>query len=203
MSLKMAMTATTDHTAAPSLRPNLAVWIGGTAAAVLLSFVYLPWPLAIASSLLGLLMVAGADVDARLFLLPDAVTYGAVVAGLLAAPLFDVLDPWQSVGLGQSIGLTILRAAGTALLLYLLRATYARLRKTEGLGLGDVKLAAAVGAWLSADSIPICFALATTAALISVLVRSRGEAMEELKLPFGAFLCPALWLVFFVTSLAR
>ncbi len=201
----MAMIA--DQLTTPSLRPNAAVLIGGTAAATLLSFIFFPWPLAIASSLLGLLMVAGADVDARCFLLPDAVTYGAVVAGVLAAPFLDTLDSWQSPGLGenlgfaQSIGVAILRAAGMALVLYLLRLAYARLRQTEGLGLGDVKLAAAAGAWLPLQAIPICFALATTAALLTVLVKRRDEAMGELKLPLGAFLCPAIWLIFFANHL--
>jgi leader peptidase (prepilin peptidase)/N-methyltransferase len=35
--------------------------------------------------MLGVLMVAGADVDVRTYLLPDAVTYGAVVCGVAAA----------------------------------------------------------------------------------------------------------------------
>ncbi|WP_244427146.1 prepilin peptidase [Methyloferula stellata] len=186
-----------DELSAPSLRPNFTVLIGGTGFAALLSFIYLPWPLAIASTWLNFLMIAGADVDARTFLLPDAVTYGAIVSGIVAAPLLDVVDPLRA------IGLAILRAGGMGLLLILLRHSYARLRKTEGLGLGDVKLAAAVGAWLPVETIPMCFGLATTAALVFVLIRGRKQKLDELKLPFGAFLCPALWLVFFVTSLPR
>jgi leader peptidase (prepilin peptidase)/N-methyltransferase len=66
-----------------------------------------------------------------------------------------------------------------------------------------VKLAAAVGAWLPAASIPLCFALATCSALMAVaLARIRGESINATaKLPFGAFLCPALWLVFFAGEL--
>ena len=179
-----------------ALRPNLAVLFIGSSAIATLSFIYLLWPLAIASIILGLLMIAGADVDARTFLLPNAVTYGAIAGGILAAPVLDTMDPWFS------LGTAILRAAGTALLLALLREVYARLRRSEGLGLGDVKLAAAVGAWLPLETIPYCFALATAAALISVAVRWRGEAIQKsMKLPFGAYLCPALWLVFFITLL--
>jgi leader peptidase (prepilin peptidase)/N-methyltransferase len=155
----------------------------------------LPWPFAMASTILGLLMIVGADVDARTFLLPDTVTYGSIVSGIIAAPILDFMDPWQSTAAA------ILRAASMALLLALLRKLYAHLRQNEGLGLGDVKLAAAAGAWLPLDAIPTCFGLATTAALVSVLVRQRGEAFGDLKLPFGAFFCPALWLVFFVNSL--
>ena len=176
----------------PCLRPNLIVLLSGSSAIALVSFISLPWPLAIASTILGLLMIAGTDVDARTFLLPDVVTYGATACGILTAPILHTIDPWSS------LGAACLRAAGTALLFLGLRQAYTSLRGREGLGLGDVKLAAAVGAWLPVEAIPYCFGLASTAALISVAVRRRGEAIENMKLPFGAFLCPALWLVFFV-----
>ena len=46
-------------------------------------------------------------------------------------------------------------------------------------------------------------ALATCSALVAVaLARIRGERVDSTaKLPFGAFLCPALWLVFFASEL--
>lgn len=185
-------TIAVEEPSVQSLRPNLAILSCGTSAAALVSFIYLPWPLAIASTMLGLLMIAGAEVDARTFLLPDVVTYGATACGILAAPMLNTMDPWSG------LGTACLRAAGTALLFVWLRKAYTSLRGREGLGLGDVKLAAAIGAWLPLEAIPYCFGLASVAALISVAVHRRGEAIESMKLPFGAFLCPALWLVFFV-----
>jgi leader peptidase (prepilin peptidase)/N-methyltransferase len=102
-----------------------------------------------------------------------------------------------------SAGGAIVRATATAGALLLLRWCYTWVRDREGLGLGDVKLAAAVGAWLPAASIPLCFALATCSALMAVaLARIRGESINATaKLPLGAFLCPALWLVFFAGEL--
>jgi leader peptidase (prepilin peptidase) / N-methyltransferase len=188
---------TPDPFPAPDLRPNFAILACGSGAAAVLSFIFLPWPLAIAATMLGILMVAGADVDARTLLLPDAVTFGAVICGILAAPVLDPGDPWTN------IGIAVLRAAGTALLLALLRMAYSRLRGHEGLGFGDVKLAAAIGAWLPLDAIPICFSLATTVAMLWLLFCRRNEDLKNLRLPFGAFLCPALWLVFFITSLGN
>jgi leader peptidase (prepilin peptidase)/N-methyltransferase len=87
--------------------------------------------------------------------------------------------------------------------LELLRRFYARVRRREGLGFGDVKLGAAVGAWLPLDVMPLCFSLAASAALVAVMVAHlRGETIEgATKLPFGAFLCPALWLVFYASAL--
>jgi leader peptidase (prepilin peptidase) / N-methyltransferase len=172
-----------------NLRPNLAILFGGGVAITILSFLWLPVVPATASVLLGLLMIAGAQVDARTYLLPNAVTWGGIASGILAAPALDSLSPWWS-----SAGTAIVRATATAVALLLLRWCYTWLRAREGLGLGDVKLAAAVGAWLPAASIPLCFALATCSALVVVaLARIRGERVDSTaKLPFGAFLCPAL-----------
>jgi leader peptidase (prepilin peptidase) / N-methyltransferase len=187
----------TEQDALPSLTPNFVVVGAASSATALLSLIFLPWPIGVASTILGTLMIVGADVDARVFLLPNAVTYGATVCGVVLAPVIDSADPWMSSGAA------CLRAAGTALLLALLRKAYSSLRGEEGLGFGDVKLAAAVGAWLPVEAISYCFTLATTAALLSLLVRRRQDGLCRLRLPFGAFLCPALWLSFFITSLLR
>jgi leader peptidase (prepilin peptidase)/N-methyltransferase len=181
------------------LRPNPAILVGAGGALALVSAAFLPWPFAIASSVLGALMIAGADVDARTFLLPDTVTFGATVAGIVAAPLLDPTDPWLA---GVS---AVARAFGCAAVLALLRSSYARIRQREGLGFGDVKLAAAVGAWLPLDVIPLCFALATSAALVSIMIAHwRGCTIERAtRLPFGAFLCPSLWVVFYASALSN
>jgi leader peptidase (prepilin peptidase)/N-methyltransferase len=181
------------------LRPSLAILIGGACVIGLISALSLPWPVAIASTMLGTLMIAGADVDARTFLLPDLITFGALFCGILAAPLLDTTDPWAAAV--QAIA----RAGFVAGALALFRAGYGWIRKTEGLGLGDVKLAAAIGAWLPLEAIPLCFGLATSGALVTVmLARLNGQAvMRTTRIPLGAFLCPALWIVFFADSVTR
>jgi len=63
--------------------PNPAIVIGGTGVVGLISMLSLPWPVAVASTVLGTLMVAGAEIDAREYLLPDLVTWGAVIAAFL------------------------------------------------------------------------------------------------------------------------
>jgi len=181
------------------LRPSAAILIGGACAIGLISALSLPWPVAIASAVLGTLMIAGADVDARTFLLPDLITFGALFCGILAAPLLDTTDPWTAALPA------IVRAGGVAGVLALFRGGYGWIRKTEGLGLGDVKLAAAIGAWLPLEAIPLCFGLATSGALLTVmLARLNGQAvMRTTRIPLGAFLCPALWIVFFADSVTR
>jgi leader peptidase (prepilin peptidase)/N-methyltransferase len=89
-------------------------------------------------------------------------------------------------------------------LLALLRWIYSNIRHREGLGLGDVKLAAAVGAWLPLDVVPLCFGLATGGALVAILLGLlRGKRVERtMKIPLGTFLCPALWFSFFASNLS-
>jgi leader peptidase (prepilin peptidase)/N-methyltransferase len=181
------------------LSPNLTILVGGACIVGLISALSLPWPIAIASTLLGTLMIAGADVDARTFLLPNVVTYGALLCGILAAPLLDPTGAWTAAVEAAA------RAGIVAGVLALFRSGYGWTRKTEGLGLGDVKLAAAIGAWLSLESIPTCFLLATGGALVTVmLARLSGQVvLSTTRIPFGAFLCPALWIVFFADCLTR
>jgi leader peptidase (prepilin peptidase)/N-methyltransferase len=182
-----------------NLHPNPVVLIGGAGAISLISALSLSWPIAVASTVLGTLMVAGAEVDARKFLLPDLVTWGAVICGILAAPLLTTAEPWTAVGEA------IVRAGSVAGVLALFRAGYAWSRQIEGLGLGDVKLGAAIGAWLPLEAIPWCFSLATGGALLAVMfARLSGEpVVRTTKIPFGAFLCPALWIVFYADSVTR
>jgi leader peptidase (prepilin peptidase)/N-methyltransferase len=142
-------------------------------------------------------MIAGAEVDTRTYLLPDLVTLGALACGVFVQ---FVLDPFSPV---QSAGLALARGAATALVLVLVRWGYAWRREREGIGLGDVKLAAAIGAWLPVEAIPVCFLLATCGAFVAVLLaRLRGASFDRTtRVPFGTFLCPSLWFTFFFCAL--
>jgi leader peptidase (prepilin peptidase)/N-methyltransferase len=141
--------------------------------------------------------VAGADVDARTYILPNVITWGAAICGVVAAWFLDELNPWLA------ILDAVLRAVSAAGLLALLRWSYGCIRHREGLGLGDVKLAAAVGAWLPVEIMPLCFGLATSGALVTILwARLRGNRIDRtMKIPLGAFLCPALWFAFYASRL--
>lgn len=184
-----------DDGAVPDLRPNPVLLICGTAAIAAISILSLAWPAAAAATALGALMIAGAEVDARTFLLPDVITGGAAAGGIIAAAALAPLDPVFA------LVMAIARAAATVLALALVRWAHGRLSGREGIGLGDVKLAAAIGAWLPVEAIPQCFALATGAALITVLLAHlRGQSVARTtRIPFGAFLCPALWIVFYAS----
>jgi leader peptidase (prepilin peptidase) / N-methyltransferase len=50
---------------------------------------------------------------------------------------------------------------------------------------------------------PLCFGLATSGALVTILwAHLRGNRIERtMKIPLGAFLCPALWFAFYASRL--
>jgi hypothetical protein len=85
----------------------------------------------------------------------------------------------------------------TALPLLGLMAGYRTLRDRDGLGLGDVKLAAVAGAWLGLPALFAAIELAALAAIGSHLVNAaikRTPLRSTAFRPFGTFLTPALWL---------
>ena len=137
-----------------------------------------PGPAGLAGALMGWLLLALALLDSAHLWLPDRLT-------------------WPLLGLGIALGpgtlaQRALAAAIAGLALWLLRALYQRLRGREGLGLGDVKLAAAVGSWLSPPLLAPLLLLASLLGLVAAALRRlRGQGAGEL--PFGACLALAGW----------
>jgi leader peptidase (prepilin peptidase)/N-methyltransferase len=140
---------------------------------------------------LALIMLAIAITDGRSVLIPDWLNATGLALGFAHAA---ALEPDQML---SGVGSAALRAVGLALMFYLVRYGYARIRGRQGLGLGDVKLAAVAGAWLDYAVIPIAIELAVLAALSGYLVRQialRRPISATTRLPFGFFFAPAIWL---------
>ena len=141
-------------------------------------------------ALLALLMATIALIDARHFIIPNALTGTALLLGLANAA---VQSPDAVL---EAIGFAVLRATALALLFLGGRALYQRLRGWEGLGLGDVKLAAVTGVWLDWLIIPFAIEIAALSALsyyvLQKLVGNRPMRATT-RLPFGLFFAPSLW----------
>jgi leader peptidase (prepilin peptidase)/N-methyltransferase len=146
---------------------------------------------------LALLMLAIAAYDARFFRIPNALSYAAIALGLLHAGLDRPYDLWPA------LALALVRGAVLASLFFALRALYGWLRGREGLGLGDVKLAAAAGVWLDWWAMPIAIeigALAALALYVAGHVLGRRRIQATTRLPFGLFLAPAIWLAWLLQA---
>lgn len=145
---------------------------------------------AFATGVLALLMSLITLTDFRHFIIPDVLSLPAVLLGIIANTAVFHGDDWFA-GLNESV-LGAILAAGT---FYLLRAMWFRMRGIEGLGLGDVKLAAVAGAWLGPGLLaPACLASALSgllAALVMALLPGRRVAMSD-EIPFGSFIAPVV-----------
>ena len=168
-------------------------------AIVAFSFAVFPLKFALVSCLLGWTMLAIAVVDARRFIIPDVLSLPAIPAGLLASGRLLEPSVAEIVRIDHVIGML---AGGLGL--WLVRAAYFRVRQREGLGLGDVKLAAVAGAWVGWQSLSevILLAAALALSLVIALGLVRGKELSAAaRVPFGCFLAPAIWLVWALGAL--
>jgi leader peptidase (prepilin peptidase)/N-methyltransferase len=176
---------------------SLLAALAGVIAAV--SFVVLPPLPAAVSTLLGWTMLAIAAIDAQRFIIPDVLSLPAIPAGLLASPLIDEGRAASSVVL-EHVGAAIVGAV----VLYAIRELYYVLRRREGLGLGDVKLAGVAGAWSGFVGLAHTLLLACVLAIVAVLlmhVRDGRALRGSTAIAFGVFLAPSIWLVWCLAAL--
>jgi leader peptidase (prepilin peptidase)/N-methyltransferase len=141
----------------------------------------------LASCLFGWWLLALAAIDWREFLLPDALTLPLMVAGFAIS---YAIDPVTLVD--RFIGAT----AGFAFLATI-TFLYSRVRGREGLGLGDAKLLAALGAWISWQGLPSALLFAALSGMVFVLARAllHRHLKPTDPIPFGMFLALGGWLV--------
>jgi leader peptidase (prepilin peptidase)/N-methyltransferase len=140
---------------------------------------------------LALMVLAIAVIDARLFIIPNELTALGFALALVNAAV-GAPDEMAAAVLPA-----VLRGAILAALFLGLRMLYRRIRGRDGLGLGDVKLAGVLGAWLSLLTIPIAIEIAALAALAVYGIRyyASGRAFDPaLRFPFGLFLAPSIWI---------
>lgn len=132
---------------------------------------------------LGGLLCALALLDARNLWLPDRLTALLAISGLAAGSMLAATSINDAL-----IGLCVGYAS-----LAVIAFTYRRLRGHEGLGGGDAKLLAGLGAWFGWQAITPIVLAATIGALIWVAVQHlRGHNLNaQTALPLGTFLCLA------------
>jgi len=137
-------------------------------------------PLHLAMTLVFLcLLIALALIDFDHMILPDELTIGGGIGFLIYAFFNPALSVWNAWG----------TALGTSLFFILLYLVYLRVRKIEGLGLGDVKMVVFLGAFLGLEKCVIALLLASLSGLIVglFLIVFRKKDLK-FALPFGTFL---------------
>jgi leader peptidase (prepilin peptidase)/N-methyltransferase len=142
----------------------------------------------ILAPLLAALMLAIAISDWRRYRVPDPLTFAALALRGLA--LLALHSPQSELWAAAA------RATAMAALFYGFRVAYRRWRGRDGLGLGDVKLAAVAGAWVDWRLLPFVVEFAALSGLAVALLRAVGTGASlsaETKLPFAVGFAPAIF----------
>jgi len=151
-----------------------------------------------------LALVYLAYIDLRTFRLPDAITLPLIFSGLLFNGLaMEGLISFQDSAIGAIFGYSSL---------WLLNILYRLTKKQDGIGMGDAKLLAALGAWLGWLALPGILLMASLAGLIGGFIWLQWNKQNHRSaFPFGPFLviagiiellCPQILQTFLLTKLA-
>ena len=127
-------------------------------------------------------LLALAFIDADTQLLPDDLTLPLLWGGLLAN-LFGLFVPLASAAVGAIAGYLVLWAV------YWL---FKLIRGKEGMGYGDFKLLAALGAWLGWSMLPqivlVSSVLGAAGGILTIVLKGRDKAVP---MPYGPWLAGA------------
>ena len=133
----------------------------------------------------ALIPLALIDYDHQI--LPDAITLPFLWLGLLV----------NSYGIFTDLHSAVIGAIAGYLSLWLVYQAFKLLTKKEGMGFGDFKLFAMLGAWLGWQLLPLTILLAAFAgAVIGGAYLALSKHGRDHPIPFGPFLCAAGWIAF-------
>ncbi len=138
----------------------------------------------------ALVALTGIDIDHQL--LPDSITLPLMWAGLLAAVVVGAID-------GSPIPVSprdaLIGSIAGYLSLWLVFHGFRLITGKEGMGYGDFKLFAALGAWLGWKLLPLVILLsAATGAVLGILMIVLRGRDRSAPMPFGPYLAAAGWL---------
>jgi leader peptidase (prepilin peptidase) / N-methyltransferase len=124
-----------------------------------------------------LVILSFIDLDHKI--LPDVLTLPGIAVGFLVSFLPG--------GISWAASLIGLAAGGGSL--YLVATVYERITGREGLGGGDIKLLAMIGAWMGWQSLPLIVLMSSLSGAVigSVFILSGGKGART-QIPFGPFL---------------
>ncbi|MBB3261370.1 leader peptidase (prepilin peptidase)/N-methyltransferase [Paraburkholderia bannensis] len=143
---------------------------------------------ALAAFALSAALIAASMIDLEHHLLPDAITLPLVWAGLLVN-LADTFTDLRSALIGAVAGY---------LVLWSVYWIFRLLRGVEGMGHGDFKLLAALGAWLGWAALPqIVVISAVAGAVVGLAATLSGRMRFEEPLPFGPYLAAGAFITLF------
>ena len=148
---------------------------------------YIAWRYGLGSALFGALiftwaMLALAFIDLDTFYLPDSITLPLLWAGLL----------FNTGATFTDLRSAVIGAAAGYLALWSVFWAYKLATGKEGMGYGDFKLLAAIGAWLGWKMLPLVILLSSVVgAVIGIALIVFAKHAREKPIPFGPYLAVA------------
>lgn len=147
------------------------------------------WGMGITSAcwaLFGAVLIALTFIDVGHMLLPNELTQPLCWAGLLASATGWIDVDVHSALWGAVVGYV---------LLWSVAQMYALIKKQQGMGQGDFKLLAALGAWLGWQNLGLLVLLASIMGIAHGIIRQIRHPQADPHFPFGPSLCLAAGLL--------
>ena len=125
-----------------------------------------------------------AYIDLRTFRLPDVITFPLILSGLMFSGFSKLgFISFEDSVIGATVGYTSL---------WLLNLLYRLAKKQDGIGMGDAKLLAALGAWFGWYALPSILLIASLSGLIGGFIWLQWNKQNHRSaFPFGPFLAIA------------
>jgi leader peptidase (prepilin peptidase)/N-methyltransferase len=118
-------------------------------------------------------------IDVHHQIIPDLISLPGIVLGFIFSFLTPLVS-WQDSLIGILVGGGILYAIALGYFLW---------RKVDGMGGGDIKLLAMIGAFLGWQSLPfVVFASSLTGTMVGLLAMIKQKKGGQTRIPFGPFL---------------
>ena len=123
-------------------------------------------------------------IDLKHFIIPNVLTFTLMIVGFIKS-----FDPNLNKAIFPNYINSLIGGVFGYLIIWLIIYFYKKVRKKEGMGLGDAKLLSAIGFWFGWLSIPFTIFISSLVALIfvipSILNKSRGMTSQ---IPFGPYI---------------
>jgi len=130
-----------------------------------------------------LVSMAGIDIDHQL--LPDNMTIPLMWTGIL-------ISFWS---VHTDLSSSVIGAIAGYLILWSVYHVFRLLTGKEGMGYGDFKLLAALGAWMGWQMLPLVVLLSSVVgAVVGVILMATGRLKKDKPMPFGPFIAAAGWI---------
>ena len=141
-------------------------------------------PFGFAACVFTWMLIAASFIDFDTMLLPDQITLPLTWLGLLVSMNFGLV----------SLEAAVIGAVAGYLLLWTTFWGFKLITGKDGMGYGDFKLLAAIGAWLGWQVLPGVLLIASVSGLLFAIVSMIGKRMQRSQpMPFGPYLAIGGW----------